>query len=303
MQTILGAGGSVATHLAKELVNYTPHIRLVSRNPKKVNDTDEIVSADLLNAGQVLEAVKGSAIVYLTVGLPYNSSVWETQWLPIMENVINACKVHKAKLVFFDNVYMYGLVKGEMTEKTPFHPISKKGKARAAVASALLRAMEKKEITALIARSADFFGADTQNSVPNMMIIDKLKSGKKAQLLLSDKTVHCYTNLKDAVKAMALLGNTDSAYGQTWHLPVSESYSGKEFVEKAAALLNAKPSYTVSPKWLMNILSLFVPMIKESLEMAYQYEYDYKVSDGKFLKAFPEFKKMPFEAVIRQMAN
>lgn len=34
MQTILGAGGSIGTELAKELINYTKDIRLVSRNPK-----------------------------------------------------------------------------------------------------------------------------------------------------------------------------------------------------------------------------------------------------------------------------
>ncbi|HHF7372734.1 hypothetical protein [Legionella bozemanae] len=35
-QTILGANGQIAEELAKELrKNYTPDIRLVSRNPKK----------------------------------------------------------------------------------------------------------------------------------------------------------------------------------------------------------------------------------------------------------------------------
>ena len=41
MQTILGAGGAIGTDLAKELTAFTKKIRLVSRNPQKVNDTDE----------------------------------------------------------------------------------------------------------------------------------------------------------------------------------------------------------------------------------------------------------------------
>ncbi len=41
MQTFLGGNGIIANELAKELFqNYTKEIRLVSRNPKKINDTD-----------------------------------------------------------------------------------------------------------------------------------------------------------------------------------------------------------------------------------------------------------------------
>ncbi|MEO7048046.1 MAG: NAD(P)H-binding protein, partial [Ferruginibacter sp.] len=107
MQTILGSGGAIGSPLAKELLNYTKHIRLVARNPKKVNETDELVKADLTNADDVDKAVAGSDVVYLTVGLPYKLSIWEQQWPLVMKNVIEACKKHRAKLVFLDNVYMY----------------------------------------------------------------------------------------------------------------------------------------------------------------------------------------------------
>ncbi len=118
MQTILGANGIISTELAKALPRYTDKIRLVSRNPRKVNETDEIFSADLMNKEQTLAVVAGSEVVYLTAGLQYNISVWREQWPVIMRNVIDACIVHHAKLVFFDNVYMYGKVNGWMTEET-----------------------------------------------------------------------------------------------------------------------------------------------------------------------------------------
>jgi hypothetical protein len=55
-----------------------------------------------------------------------------------MSNVIEACKKSGARLVFFDNVYMYGRVAGPMTEVTPFNPCSAKGEIRARVATRLL---------------------------------------------------------------------------------------------------------------------------------------------------------------------
>jgi len=104
MQTILGSGGIIANHLATSLQTYTKDVRLVSRNPKAVTGKEELVSADLISAEQVLKAVKGSEVVYLTAGLQYNIKVWQDQWPRLMQNVINACKENGAKLVFFDNV-------------------------------------------------------------------------------------------------------------------------------------------------------------------------------------------------------
>ncbi len=71
MQTILGATGQIAVELARELArNYAPELRLVSRNPRKVSETDEVVAANLLDAQQTTAAVKGSDVGYFTAGLP-----------------------------------------------------------------------------------------------------------------------------------------------------------------------------------------------------------------------------------------
>src|SRR5665647_1957843 len=106
MQTILGANGTIGSVLAKELTAYTNKIRLVSRNPRKVNDTDELFPADLSDPAQVEKAIAGSEIVYLVVGFDYNINVWREKWPKLIQATIDACIQHNAKLVFFDNVYM-----------------------------------------------------------------------------------------------------------------------------------------------------------------------------------------------------
>jgi hypothetical protein len=57
----------------------------------------------------------------MTVELPYKSSIWKAQWLIVIRNIIDACKNHKAKLLFFDNVYMYGQVDATMTTYSLFN--------------------------------------------------------------------------------------------------------------------------------------------------------------------------------------
>ncbi|HOW39175.1 MAG TPA: NAD(P)H-binding protein [Bacteroidales bacterium] len=79
-QTILGSGGGIGVPLARELKNYTDNIRLVSRNPKKVNETDQLFSADLNDLNQVDKAIAGSEVVYVTIGFEYSLKVWKKTW-------------------------------------------------------------------------------------------------------------------------------------------------------------------------------------------------------------------------------
>lgn len=287
MQTILGSTGIIGTELAKALTKYTEKIRLVSRNPKKVNPTDELFTADLLSADQVLKAVEGSEVVYLTAGLQYKINIWQTQWPIIMQNVIDACKTHKAKLIFFDNVYAYGLVKGWMKEDTLVNPTSKKGEVRAQIAQMIMGEVEKGHLDAIIARAADFYGPNTPLSFATVTVLENFKKGKKAQWFLDANKKHSMTYTPDAGKATAILGNTNSAYNQIWHLPTDKNVlTGKEFIEVAAKAFGVRPNYMVLKKWMIQMVGIFVPVIKESIEMLYQNEYDYLFDSTKFENAF-----------------
>lgn len=300
MQTILGAGGIIGKELAKSLPKYTDKIRLVSRHPKKINPSDEILSADLLDADQILKAVQGSETVYLTAGLPYNIKTWQTQWPLIMKNVIDACKKHNAKLVFFDNVYPYGHVNGWMTENTAFNPSSKKGEVRKKIDDMIFDEVSRGNLKSIIARAADFYGPNTPLSFVNVMIFDNLKQGKKAQWLINDKAKHSLTYTPDAGKATAILGNTESAYNQVWHLPTDRNaLTGKEFIEKAAQEFELSTRYTVFSRWMLQMVGLFNGIIRESVEMLYQYDSDYLFDSSKFDKAF-DFKATSYSQGIRE---
>lgn len=298
MQTILGSTGVIGKELAKTLPQYTNKIRLVSRNPKKVNDSDELVSANLLNIEELLKAVKGSKIVYLTVGLEYDIKIWQRDWPIIMKNVIDACKKNNSKLVFFDNVYSYGKVDGWMTEESPIKPDSEKGKVRAELAKMITNEIEQGNLKAIIARAADFYGPNTPLSFVNIMVFENFKKGKKAQWMLDDNNKHSFTYTPDAGKGTAILGNTESAYNQVWHLPTNKNVlTGKEFIELAAKAMGAKPDYMVVKKWMLSALGLFNKVIKENNEMLYQNDSDYLFDSTKFEKAF-NYKPISYEKGI-----
>jgi len=287
MQTILGAGGAIGLDLAAELTKYTDKVRLVGRNPKHVVGDEDLFKADLLDQQKVYESLEGSEIAYLVAGLPYKTSVWQTQWQRVMNNVIEACIRNKCKLVFFDNVYMYGKVDGAMTEDTPVNPCSKKGEIRAYIAEMLMSTADSGEIDAQIARSADFYGPKALNTASYMLILDKFKNKKKASWIINDKAIHSATFTPDAAKATALLGNTADAYNQIWHLPTDpEPITGKQFIELAAEAFSVEPRYNVLSMFMLKMVGLFKSDIKEILEMMYQQEFDYYFDSSKFNDRF-----------------
>lgn len=289
MQTILGCGGAVGVELAKALTSFTNDIRLVARNPKIVNNGDQLFSADLTLIDEVIKAVQGSEIVYLTAGFEYKAKVWKSIWPLIMKNVIAACKIHKSKLVFFDNVYMYdSRFMNNLTEETPVNPQSEKGKVRAQIAKMILDEINEGNLTALIARSADFYGPNIKKtSMLTETVFNNLWNGKKANWLISLNYKHCFTFTPDAGKATALLGNTADAFNQIWHLPTAPNpLTGKEWIEAIAKEMNVEPKSQVLPVFLLNILSLFMPLMKELKEMVYQYDRDYVFNSSKFENHF-----------------
>lgn len=300
MQTILGSGGVIGIETAKALAGYTNEIRLVSRNPKKVNPGDELFKADLLNADEVLNAVKGSSVVYLTAGLSYNKEVWKREWPLIMKNVIDACIKHKTKLVFFDNMYMYDpQFLGQMTEETPVNPVSVKGIVRAELNKMIFDQVNQGKLKALIARCADYYGpGEINTSMLTQTVINPLKRGKKANWLGSVNYKHSFTFTSDAGKATALLGNTPEAFNQVWHVPTAnDPPTGKQWIESIAKGLGAKPAYQSAPKFLVRGLGLFIPIMKEMVEMVYQYDRDYVFDSSKFENKFG-VKATPYEVGI-----
>lgn len=303
MQTILGANGIIATEIAKELHrNFTKNIRIVSRNPKKVNESDELFAADLFNATECNKAVEGSDIAYMTVGLPYNSSIWKNKWPIIMGNIIDACKYHNTKLVFFDNVYMYGSVMGKMTEDTPFNPISIKGDARAEIATMLLDEMKQGAITAMICRAPEFYGPSNTQSATNATIFDNIRKGKKLQVLARDSALKTLIYTPDAGKATALLGNTPDAFNQTWHLPCDTNRkTAKQFIETCSEAYGTKFSYMILKKWMVKVFGLFNSNVKEIEELFYQFEHDYIFVCSKFNKKFPDFRTTTLEEGIQEV--
>src|SRR5579864_349861 len=302
MITILGGGGAIGNELVRLLAAKNQPFRLVSRHPTATPGATETLAADLTDRDQTIRAAAGSSVVHLLVGLKYDHALWQEMWPRIMSNTIEACKRARAKLLFFDNVYMYGKVSGSMTEETPFNPCSKKGEIRAKIATTLINEWKSGALTAMIARSADFYGPSTRNGVPNLLVFEPFAKKQKASWLVNDSVPHSFTYTPDAAQSLVQLAERATAWNQTWHVPAApEPLTGKEFVTLAAREFGVPPKYRVLRRPVLRVAGWFDPLVAESYEMLYQSDSPYLFDSGKFAREFG-FAGTPYADGIRTTA-
>ncbi|EOX7392477.1 NAD-dependent epimerase/dehydratase family protein [Enterobacter quasiroggenkampii] len=291
MHTILGASGQIARELARELKReYTDEIRLVSRHPQKVNASDSTVAADLLDAQQTQVAINGSDTVYFTAGLPPDSALWERHFPTMLDNALEATRKAGAKFVYFDNTYMYPQNNVPQTEETRFAPRGRKGHVRALMANRVLDEMQRGDIPVLIGRAPEFYGPEKTQSFTNTLIIDRLKQHKRPRVPVRDDTLRTLIWTPDASRALALLGNTPEAYGQTWHLPCcDERLTYQQFVTLACEVFGQPADYSVLGKLAFAATTLFSQGAREMRELLPRYEADNLFDSTKFKEHFPAF--------------
>lgn len=132
---------------------------------------------------------------------------------------------------------------------------------RAQIAQQLLEAHNSDKVKALIARAPDFISLD--NSTIGMGVFTKFVNGQSGQFIGDPETYHTYIYVEDAAKATALLGNTEDAYGQVWHLPSQPKMKGKEWIELVAKECGVPNKYSTVPRWMFTPLGWFMDVIGE----------------------------------------
>jgi nucleoside-diphosphate-sugar epimerase len=233
-----------------------------------------------------------------------NTQLWIAQWPVMMRNVIEACAVHGARLVFFDNTYMYPQTAEPQTESMRFMPNGEKGRVRAAIANDLLAAMAQNRVTAAICRAPEFYGPGKTQSITNSAILEPLRNGRAARVFLRDDTLRSLIFTPDASRAVALVGNTPDAYGQTWHLPCDDNrLTYRDLINLAARTFGTEPRYAVLKRWQLRLAGLFSPTVRDAAELLPRYAQDNIFVSDKFKRRFSDFQVTSFAAGLAELRN
>ena len=304
---VLGASGSSGYWVIEALKGKKKRIVAVSRT--RNYEGIETRSADMLLPDQVELALAGATHVYICIGVPYSTKMWNAQWPVIMKNVIHGCEKIGARVIFLDNIYMYGPAPLPLnfSEETSQYPIAKKGRVRKAISDMLLEAHREGRVKAVLGRSADFYGPKTANTPLYTSFLENMLKGKSPGWLGSPGKKHTYSYTPDNGRALVELALDNDSYGQAWHLPVSKVTT----IEEITSIINAKlgSNFTVSflPKGMKRVLAWFIPLLREINDVGYMFEQDYVMDAGKFRTRYPHFEVTDLdhgiEAMIRDFTS
>jgi nucleoside-diphosphate-sugar epimerase len=111
-------------------------------------------------------------------------------------------------------------------------------------------------------------------------------AGQKAQVMVNADAPHSYTYVADIGQALVILGEHDEALGQAWHIPNSAPVTPRQFLAMVYEETGQSPKLAVAPKWLVQVLGLFIPPLRGISENFYQFEEPFIVNHSKFERAF-----------------
>jgi nucleoside-diphosphate-sugar epimerase len=285
--TIIGYG-AIGREAAAHLTAQGAQIVIAQRNePRDLPRGFGFRHCDLLDAELVEAACNGADVVILAAGLPYLAKVWRENWPSVMRHTIGACSRADARLVFVDNLYMYGPQSAPLTEGMPLTDHGVKPKVRADVTRLWMEAHASGRLRAAAVRGSDFYGP-TSGALSRLgdVGLGRMVKGKSAMAIDPVDSPHDFTFTSDFGRTVATIAFAgDDAYGHAWHVPnAGPTPTLRILFDMAARMLGqerAKISRVPTP-----LLAPFVPFMRELGEMRFQWDRPYVVDTSKFAKRF-----------------
>jgi nucleoside-diphosphate-sugar epimerase len=305
LHVVLGAGGNVGAALVQELAGRGKAVRAVTLSRRAdLPPGEKQAAADARDPGGLARAIRGAAVVYHCIGVPYQQ--WAATYPAVMTNLIEAAAAlgPRTRVVYADNLYCYGregALRGPLREDTPHLAEGKKGKLRSRLIRQLLEADREGRLRAVVGQGSDFFGPGGDNSILDFFLFRPLADGRRVSILADLDRKHSFIYLPDFVRALVTLAEDERSFGQVWLLPHMSVLSYRELVELAfrEAGVYTEGMIRTMPKAVLTIGSVVSSMIREVREVAYQSQIDWIADWSKYRQAFGG-DPTPIEQAIRE---
>jgi nucleoside-diphosphate-sugar epimerase len=259
-------------------------VRVVNRSGSaRVPSDVQVVGGDARDPGFTTEVARGARVVYQTLNPPYTE--WTAQFPALQAGVLAAARATGARLVSMENVYMYGRPDGRvLTEDRAHDAHTTKGKLRARMAQGLLEAHHAGRVEVAIGRASDYFGprGGAQSNLGDRLFPAAL-AGRRATVLGDPDQPHTYTYVPDIGEGLAVLGEHPDAPGHVWHLPNDPDTRTTRQLVDITYELAGQPRTRVRavPSWLLRVIAVGNPTMRELLEMQYQFAEPFVVDSGR----------------------
>lgn len=271
---ILGATGASGKSIARALQARDLAYRVVGRNRAELeaayghDPLAEIVTWNLDDPQSVRDAALGIDTVVQCIGVPYDRN---GEYPDITQRAIDgAIAAGARRYVLIGTVYPYG--RPQTTPVTESHPRAAttfKGRMRKAQEDIVLRAHTSGKIAATILRLPDFYGPDCGKASFLHLAFEAAEKGGTADLIGPIDTPHEFVFVPDVGPVVIDLAAKPEAYGTWWNFAGAGVTTQRQLVDAIFARAGRTPKVRVLNKLALRALGLFVPLLREFVEMHY----------------------------------
>ncbi len=296
--TVFGYGPTGEATVASLLARGTP-VRVVQRKrPANLPAGVDFMTCDVLNAEDVKRAMAGASQAVVTIGFEYRGKVWRDAWPKAMRNLLAAAEAANIRIVQVDNLYMYDPQDEPLHEDMPLTTYGVKPAVRAEVTRMWQAAARAGRVRWAALRAPDFYGPGVRNSHMGDTGLVQVALGKSAQLLMSPDLPHAFAYVPDIGRAaLSLLEAPDDAFNQVWHVPCAPALSPRQMLQIGADAAGVKLKVMALPSFMLQLLGVFSPAMRELSEMRFTWNRPYHVDATKFARRFWS-DATPFETGI-----
>lgn len=300
---VLGTGAVGAT-LANHLAEQGHTVRAVNRSGKRglLDPAIPLSQADLNDPGEAASALTGADVVYQVTQPAYTR--WQAEFPALQRSILTAAERAGASVVLADNLYGYTAPHGNtITDDSPREATTRKGRVRIAMADEALAAHAAGRVRIALTRPSNYVGA--HYAIFRDLVLDPVSKGKPARVLGRTNQPHSFSYVPDAARAMATIGTSDDGWGRAWITPVMAPLTQAELVAHLWDAFGQRgtPKISAMRGAAVRALGLFMPMLRESVEMLYEFDEPFVVSSAEFEKTFGWGATSWTEAVRQMVVN
>lgn len=303
MKYLVIGGGQIARQLVASIEARGDEAVVLRRREEAVGGA-RVVAGDAGDAGDaptVLAAADGASAILHCVHTSYDPAAWRRD-LPGPERAaMDAGARLGIPVIFPESVYAFGTGAQRVSEDSPIAPASPLGEVRAELLAA--RRAHPARTASVVA--SDLLGptASGTGSVILSQVLRPASAGKGAWVLGDPDAPHAVTAIQDLAAAMLAVADDPARWvpenDAILLAPTAEARSQRAMAADAAALAGVRPAAVRSlPAWLLRLLGVFSPMMRQLHHQLYLWNAPSRLLPGR-LSAEGGLTPMAWDELLR----
>ena len=294
---VLGLNGHIGKAVAQAFVATGWDVTGMARTDKYRLAGVRFVSGNSDSVEEMRWAIGDAEVVVNALNLPYHQ--WDKGRMEAqMSRVVEALGSVGRTVLFPGNIYNFSASERFVRPETAQHPQTSRGGIRVRVEQMFEAAAARGDIQAIILRAGDFYGPGSTTDWFDLAMFREVDKGRVATMG-APGVGHSWAYLPDLARAFEALASMRSTLGafERFHFAghfVTPEAMGAAIERAAPVPVSVKPF----PLWLMTLLGLIDPIMRETGKMAYLWRNPMEVADKRLATLLGEGFDTPFDTAI-----